>query len=265
LTLPPLSIQRRIAEILGRLDDKIEVNRRIDRTLEAMAQALYRHWFVEFGPFRDGEFVESELGMIPKGWEAGRLSNLCSTQYGYTASATDKPVGPKLLRVTDINKRNWIEWGSVPHCVISADDRSKYALEVGDIVVARMADPGKSAIVEEAVDAVFASYLVRLKTNSLAYAYFVYEFLKSPQYGEYAEGAKGGSVQANMNAKIIVGADLVIPPVPVLAAFLAKVLPLRQRLVASVKESSVLASVRDYLLPKLLSGEVEAVGAAVHE
>ena len=76
IPLPPLPIQRRIAEILGRLDDKIEVNQRINATLEAMAQALYRHWFVEFGPFRDGEFVESELGAIPKGWEVQKLKNV---------------------------------------------------------------------------------------------------------------------------------------------------------------------------------------------
>jgi len=77
VALPPLPVQRCIAEILGRLDDKIEVNRRINRTLEAMAQALYRHWFVEFGPFRDGEFVESELGAIPKGWEVSNVGDVC--------------------------------------------------------------------------------------------------------------------------------------------------------------------------------------------
>jgi type I restriction enzyme, S subunit len=75
ITLPPLPIQQRIAEILGRLDDKMEVNRRTNRTLEAMAQALYQHWFVDFGPFQEGEFVESELGPIPVGWEVKPLSS----------------------------------------------------------------------------------------------------------------------------------------------------------------------------------------------
>ncbi|MCB9078877.1 MAG: restriction endonuclease subunit S [Anaerolineaceae bacterium] len=64
ITLPPLPTQRRVAEILGRLDDKIETNRRINRTLEAMAQALFKHHFVDFGPYQDGPFVESELGLI---------------------------------------------------------------------------------------------------------------------------------------------------------------------------------------------------------
>jgi type I restriction enzyme S subunit len=186
-----------------------------------------------------------------------KLSDLCSTQYGYTASAVDEPVGPRFLRVTDINKRNWIEWGDVPHCAIDPEARASYALHLGDLVVARMADPGKSAIIEEEIDAVFASYLVRLKTASLAHSYYVYGLLKSDLYSEYAEGAKSGSVQANMNAKVIVGASLVVPPTPVMEQFLHAVRPLRQRLVANVRESRTLATLRDTLLPKLLYGEVQ--------
>jgi type I restriction enzyme, S subunit len=183
--VPPLAEQRAIAHILGTLDDKIELNRRMNETLEAMARAIFKSWFVDFDPVRakaEGRdpglpkaitdlfpacLVDSELGKIPEGWEVQRLSDLCSTQYGYTASAVDEPVGPKFLRVTDINKRNWIEWGDVPHCAVEPDTRASYVLKVGDLVVARMADPGKSAIIEEETDAIFASYLVRLRINPL--------------------------------------------------------------------------------------------------
>jgi type I restriction enzyme, S subunit len=277
--------QQTIAHILGMLDDKIELNRRMNETLEAMAQAIFRSWFVDFDPVRakaEGQWrrgesfpglpahlwylfpsrlVDSELGKIPEGWEVKKLSALCSTQYEFTASAVDEPIGPMFLRLTDINKRNWIEWGDVPHCTIDPDLRASYALEVGDLVVARMADPGKSAIIEEEIDAVFASYLVRLKTPSLAHSYYVYGFLKSELYADYAEGAKSGSVQANMNAKVIVGASLVVPPKVVMEQFLRAVLPLRQRLVANVRESVTLASLRDTLLPKLISGELRVKDA----
>lgn len=74
--LPPLQEQQSIASILSDIDDKIENNLAINKTLEEMAMALYKHWFVDFGPFQDGEFVESELGMIPKGWEVKRLDEL---------------------------------------------------------------------------------------------------------------------------------------------------------------------------------------------
>ncbi len=283
--VPDEQTQRRIAAILGALDDKIELNRRMSQTLEAMARALFKSWFVDFDPVRakmegrwqrgqslpglpahlydlfPARLVDSELGEIPEGWEVKKLSDLCSTQYGYTASAVDEPVGPKFLRVTDINKRKWIEWGDVPHRTIEPEARASYALQVGDLVVARMADPGKSAIIEEDVDAVFAFYLVRLKTPSLAHSYYLYGFLKSDLYAEYAEGAKSGSVQANMNAKVIVGASLIVPPKAVLDAFLREVLPLRQRLVANVRASRTLAALRDVLLPKLIREEIRVKDA----
>lgn len=262
VAIPPLPEQRAIAHILGTLDDKIELNRQMNQTLEAMAQALFKSWFVDFEPFCDQGMQDSSLGEIPAGWRVGKLSGLCKTQYGYTASAIEEPVGPHLLRVMDINKQNWIEWDKVPYCEIDDTDIPKYRLEVGDLVVARMADPGKSAIVEQPVEAVFASYLVRLKTESLAHAYFIYGFLKSQAYANYSEGAMGGSsVQKSMNAKVIVDVDLVIPPQEVLETSLKYVLPLRKRLVANVEETATLADIRDTLLPKLLSGEIRVKDA----
>jgi type I restriction enzyme S subunit len=124
-----------------------------------------------------------------------------------------------------------------------------------------MADQVKSDIIEDDIDAVFASYLVRLKTASLAHSYYVYGFLKSDLYAEYTEGAKSGSVQANMNAKVIVGASLVAPPTAIIDQFLNAVLPLRRRLVANVRESRTLAALRDTLLPKLISGELRVPDA----
>jgi len=102
IDLPPFEVQCMISNFLGSIREKIELNRRMNETLEQVAMALYKHWFVEFGPFQDGEFVESELGMIPKGWEVKKLSELVETQYGYTASAQLNEVGPHFLRITDI-------------------------------------------------------------------------------------------------------------------------------------------------------------------
>jgi len=79
---PPVEEQRRIASVLSSLDEKIELNNRINKTLEEMAQAIFKSWFVDFEPFRDGEFVESELGMIPKGWEVKELGELAEVMIG---------------------------------------------------------------------------------------------------------------------------------------------------------------------------------------
>ena len=76
--LPTFSTQEKIASILKSLDDKIEVNRKINENLEQQAQALFKSWFVDFEPFKNGEFVESELGMIPKGWRVGTLGDICA-------------------------------------------------------------------------------------------------------------------------------------------------------------------------------------------
>jgi type I restriction enzyme S subunit len=82
IKLPPLPEQKAIAKILSAIDDKIENNLAINKTLEDMAMALYKHWFVDFGPFQDGEFIDSELGLIPKGWEVKRLDEISSMSAG---------------------------------------------------------------------------------------------------------------------------------------------------------------------------------------
>ncbi len=84
ILLPPLEEQKSIASILSALDDKIELNLQMNKTLEEMAMALYKHWFVDFGPFQDGEFVDSELGEIPKGWEVKAIGDVIETLGGGT-------------------------------------------------------------------------------------------------------------------------------------------------------------------------------------
>ena len=90
---------------------------------------------------------------------------------------------------------------------------------------------------------------------------YIYGFLKSASYAEYSEGAMSGSVQANMNAKVIVAADLVIPPHGVIQAFSDLIIPLRQRNAANLRQSAALGTIRDALLPKLISGEIQVKDA----
>ena len=89
------------------------------------------------------------MGLIPQGWEVKRLSDLVETQYGYTESATDEEVGPKFVRGKDINKNSYIDWDTVPFCPIESEKHVKYQLYANDILVIRMADPGKVAIIEK--------------------------------------------------------------------------------------------------------------------
>jgi type I restriction enzyme S subunit len=239
VALPPLEEQRRIAGVLGALDDLIEVNRGLIRDLDEL---FHTTWFRDFA-----QRVASE---------ETPLAELCSTQYGFTDSATDDPAGPKFLRVADINKRNWINWNDVPHCSIHAREGDKYKLRKGDLVVARMADPGKCARVESEVDAVFASYLVRLKLHDPELGLFLYGFLKSRFFSDYSRSSTTGSVQKNMNATVIVNVKFGVPDTEAVAKFNQVAEPLREAIVALQEEIADLEATRDELLPLMMSGRV---------
>ena len=283
--LPPLPEQRAIAQVLRTLDDKIELNRRMNETLESMARAMFKAWFVDFNPVRaqmDGSWgrggslpglsadlydlfpdrlVDSELGEIPEGWEVRPLGELCDKpQYGYTQSAKDDPIGPKFLRITDINKKPWIEWGSVPHCEITEVDFDKYRLEEGDILIARMADPGHGCMVEEERCAVFASYLIRFRPIHNRYARLIQYWLRSENYWELVMGRGAGTTRISLNAKVLSGFPVLVPNDSLLDAFGEQVGSIRSRVIANSNESRVLAEQRNALLPGLVSGEVSVGG-----
>lgn len=260
MLLPPLPTQRKIAAILSAYDDLIENNTRRIKILEEMARLIYREWFVKFR-FPGHEkvrMVDSELGPIPEGWEVRRLSDLVDTQYGYTESAKELPVGPKYLRGTDINKNSYIDWDKVPFCPITDEDYKKYKLKQGDILVIRMADPGKVGIVEQSVEAVFASYLIRLKIKSLSVTpYYLFYFMLSDRYQNYINGASTGTTRKSASASVITDISLVIPPKEIIDMFEEIIMGYRKFLNILLKQNNILRRTRDLLLPKLISGELD--------
>lgn len=258
--LPPLPSQRKIAGVLSAYDDLIENNTRRIVILEEMAQAIYREWFVNFRfPGHEKvKLINSPLGKIPEGWNTSSLSQLVDTQYGYTESANAEPVGPKYLRGMDINKTSFIDWSTVPYCPIADEDRAKYSVKTGDMFVIRMADPGKVGIVEQDVDAVFASYLIRLTIrDSRLTPYYLFHFLLSDTYQGYITGASTGTTRKSASAGVVVGVDMLLPPVDLLRQFEEQVTPLRQLLTSLIKRNVVLRKTRDLLLPKLISGQLD--------
>ena len=234
--------QRRIAEILSAFDEKIELNNKINQILEEMAQAIFKEWFVKSEKLK----MKSE-----------KLSNLVDTQYGYTQTASDKEIGPKFLRVKDINKANWIDWNSVPYCRIGEENFKKYKLKKGDIVIARMADPGKVGIIEREINAVFGSYLIRLQIKSSKITpCFLYYYLKSPLYQNFILGVSTGTTRKSINAKMMVNCNILIPPREILEKFEMIISGIRQKINLNLVENQKLSALRDLLLPKLMSGEI---------
>jgi len=251
--------QRRIADVLSAYDDLIENNLRRIKILEEMARALYREWFVEFR-FRGHDRVPritSPIGAIPESWPVTPLSELVSTQYGYTESASEEPVGPKYLRGMDINKTSFIDWSRVPYCPIAVEEQRTYELKRGDVVVIRMADPGKVGIVEEDVDAVFASYLIRLTPRSeRILPYFLFFTLDSTDYQDYVSGASTGTTRKSASAGVMTEFRLPLPPKELVLGFEEQVRPLRDLLTMLLRASANLRRTRDLLLPRLMSGQI---------
>lgn len=260
--LPPLSVQRRIAGILTAYDDLIKNNLKRVKILEQMARSLYREWFVyyRFPGHEKVKLTDSPLGKIPQGWEVKKLSEFVNTKYGYTESTNGEPVGPQYLRGMDINKTSYIDWSEVPYCPITPEDHVAYRLKLGDVVVIRMADPGKIGIVEQEVDAVFASYLIRVapKDNRLS-PYFLFYLMESKEYYGYITGASTGTTRKSASAGVIADYPFVLAPQKLVTQFEKRVTEIRSLLTILLKQTVNLRRTRDLLLPRLLSGQVNLV------
>ena len=260
IQLPPLEIQDKIAYILSCFDNLIEVNLKRIKVLEEVAQNLYSEWFVQlrYPGHKKAEIVQTPYGPKPARWEIEKLSDLVVTQYGYTESATNEPVGPKFLRGMDINKRSFIDWPEVPYCTIDKNNHNKFSLKKGDILVIRMADPGKAGMIEDEIDSVFASYLVRLKIQSGKISpYYLYYFLLSDKYQGYISGASTGTTRKSASASVLTGTHILIPPRETLERFERIISELRNLLNRLVEKNSALRQMRDLMLQKLISGEID--------
>jgi type I restriction enzyme S subunit len=254
-SVPGVDEQKQIADVLSAYDDLIENNRRRVALLDEAARQIYREWFVRLR-FPGYEHTRITNG-LPEGWEKIYLGDAVDTQYGYTETATDEPVGPKFLRGTDINKTAFIDWSPVPYCAIDEILQRKYKLHMGDIVIIRMADPGKVAIVERDIDAVFASYLIRLiPTDPRLTPYYVFFALSDDGYQGFISGVSTGSTRKTASARLLVDFHLLLPPETLLRTFEDSIRPMRQQITTLLVQNEKLRAARDLLLPRLMSGEI---------
>ena len=148
-------------------------------------------------------------------WQSVALRDLCEVvQYGYTASATDKPVGPKFLRITDIVPET-IDWSCVPYCEIDPQKLDKYLLRRGDIVIARTgATTGYAKYIRNTPEVVFASYLVRIRLRGDVNDRYAGYVVESSDYKRFIQATWGGAAQPNANAQVLTSYEMPLPPLP---------------------------------------------------
>lgn len=258
ILLPDLETQRRIASILSSLDRKIELNNKINADLEEMAQAIFKNWFVDFEPFKDGKFVDSELGMIPEGWKVGRLDEIADVVGGSTPSKA-KPEyytqkGIAWLTPKDLSNHPavYTSRGEIDITEEGYNSTSTKLMPKGTILFTSRAPIGYISIAQNDIctNQGFKS-LVPKKAETC----FLYCFLKyvTPEI----ENKSTGSTFKEASGALMKSLQVIMPDQKVFEEFEEIVSPLFARIESLEKENSRLSLLRDTLLPRLMSGELE--------
>ena len=259
IPVPPISEQERIANILKSLDDKIEVNRRINENLEQQAQALFKSWFVDFEPFKDQPFVESELGMIPQGWKVQKAQEVFEINIGKT------PPRKEQEWFSENNEDNvWVSIADMGACGMFISDSSEYLtndaikrfniqmVERNSILLSFKLTVGRVAIADTKLTTNEA--IARFILPQEDYREFLYLYLK--QY-KYCNLGSTSSIATAVNSKTIKGMRLLFPSPIIISDFSRNVKPLFDMIGTLLNESRRLAELRDTLLPRLMSGEID--------
>lgn len=272
LDLPPLAQQRTIASILGALDDKIELNRQMNQTLEGIAQALFKSWFVDFDPVRakmanmglagsrssayehlfPSSMEESYLGLIPTGWSVGVLEEVASAagQAGVDPGLVDETTPYIGLQHMPRHSIALAEWG------FAKDVTSiKLGFKQGDILFGRLR-PYFHKVGVAPLNGVCSSDILPIRACRKEWFGLVLGHVSSEAFVTYTDAVSTGTRMPRVKWGDMARYEIVLPPRNLADAFTDLIWPLVDRIRANIHESKTLADVRDTLLPKLLSGEL---------
>ncbi len=271
----PLPEQRAIAHILGTLDDKIELLRRMSETLEEMARAIFKAWFVDFVPVRakmEGRWkrgqslpglpahlydlfpdrlVPSKLGEIPEGWEVGMLGQVAENPRRTVQPNEIKPSIP-YIGLEHMPKRRIAlsQWGTAKDI-----ESNKFEFKRGEILFGKLR-PYFHKVGIAPVDGVCSTDILVVVPCTPTWFSFVLGHVSSTKFVEYVSAGATGTRMPRTSWFDMSRYPLVLPPEPVVEAFNVMVQPMIRRIIASIHESHILAALRDALLPKLIRGEV---------
>jgi type I restriction enzyme S subunit len=274
--IPPLPEQRVIAHILGTLDDKIELNRQMNETLEAMARALFKSWFVDFDPVRakaegrdpalpqpladlfPARLVDSEVGEIPEGWKVGTLADMSALN----PEVWSKQTRPREINYVDLSNTKWGRIEAVTaYEATNAPSRAQRVLRPGDTIVGTVR-PGNGAyaFISEAGLTGSTGFAV-LRPRTAECSEFVYLAATTAENIEALAHLADGAAYPAVRPDVVAATPVVRPDGKVLSRFSAAAGPLLAKMAHTQNESRTLAALRDALLPKLISGEVRVKDA----
>ena len=249
IDLPDIIKQRRIASILKSIDDKIELNNRINHNLEEQAQALYKSWFIDFEPFKDGKFVESELGMIPERWRVGPIYEYANVIYGAPYKSTlfnESGDGLPLIRIRDLKdcSPQFYSPEVLPN--------TEYVLK-GDIVAGMDADftpyiwKGNKGLLNQRV-------CKFIPTSDSISRYYIMMLVK-PEL-EFVSSYKVGTTVSHLGKSDIDKFTVILPPVEIVERYSRIADSILEKIVNNSTEAARLIEQRDSLLPQLMSGKL---------
>lgn len=259
ISLPKRCVQDKIVGILSALDSKIENNNKINANLEAQAQALFKSWFVDFTPFKDQPFVDSELGSIPQGWKVGKADDFYKINIGKTPPRKEKEWFSK-----NESDNKWISISDMGNCGLfisnSAEKLTNAAIKkfnislvpVNTILLSFKLTIGRVAISD--CDLTTNEAIARFILPDECYLEFSFLMLKLYNYSTLGSTS---SIATAVNSKIIKSMKMVMPSLKVLEDFHTITNPLFEKIRFTQKENQRLAALRDTLLPKLMSSEIK--------
>jgi type I restriction enzyme S subunit len=288
--IPPLPEQRAIAHILGTLDDKIELSRRMSETLEAMARALFQSWFVDFGPVRaraegrdpglpkpladlfPARLVDSELGEIPEGWEVRSLGDIADLDKGlsYKGEGLVREGGLPLINLGCFAGGGRFKTDSVKR--YSGPYRHRHVVRAGDLVIANtdmtqnrvvLGSPALLPALANEREYLFShhTFAVRFKSGAGQWKSFVYFSLLRPEFREIAEGYATGTTVLALPRDGVLRYQLVLPADELRAVFERHIGALLSKAEKAGRQNDTLGRLRDALLPKLVSGDLRVKDA----
>ncbi len=258
--LPNINQQKCIADILSSLDDKIEQNRRINENLEQQAQALFKSWFVDFEPFKDGKFVDSEFGKVPEGWKVVHADEVFDINIGKTPPrkesiwfSNSENSNIKWVSISDMgncgtfigNSREYLTQDAIKkfNIIIVPKDTIllSFKLTIGRVAIAK-----KMLTTNEAIARFYLPYS--------QYREFTYLTLKNYDYSKLGSTS---SIATAVNSKIIKGMKILLPTNERIKNFSTIVKPIFDLMESYSNEIDSLSELRDTLLPRLMSGELK--------